>query len=189
MCLKGATNTHAHRALSSTLIFFFGHCGLRGGTRLLPESLGKHSSKVRAVKELETLRAASYSLSLHLCKAPAIRHCVKPSGQICRGQRTEEEETAKSPADKETHHQSCSTLVQDEAGVFPPGFHGLDFHRSSALLPGADGLSGEQVVGYRGKRLTDNSDQYIGFYSSPKIKITWWHIFTSEVVKEISSTS
>lgn len=38
----------------------------------------------------------------------------------------------------------------NEAGVHPVTFHNLDAVWSSVLLPGADGLSGEQIVGYWG---------------------------------------
>lgn len=58
-CVQNVQQTHMHRVRD---FFFLGQQGARG-TRLLPESLWKHSSKVSAVEELETLRAASYSLS------------------------------------------------------------------------------------------------------------------------------
>lgn len=56
VCTTCATNTHTHSTLT-----LWGQRGVRG-TRLLPESLWKHSSKVRAVKELGPLRAACSSL-------------------------------------------------------------------------------------------------------------------------------
>lgn len=42
--------------------------------------------------------------------------------------------------------------AHNEAGVTLPCFHCLDFDCSPVLLPGADGLSGEQAAGYRGKK-------------------------------------
>lgn len=79
-----ATNTHAQSEWS---VFIFLRTGVRG-TRLLPESLWKHSSKVRVVKELETLRAASYSLyPSHLSFA----HVVSQNASVyslCDAERT-----------------------------------------------------------------------------------------------------
>lgn len=45
-----------------------------------------------------------------------------------------------------------NSAAHNETGVSAPCFHCLDFDWSPVLLPGADGLSGEQVVGYRGKQ-------------------------------------
>lgn len=42
--------------------------------------------------------------------------------------------------------------AHNEAAVHAAGFHYLDFDWGSVLLPGPDGLPGEQVVGNRGKK-------------------------------------
>lgn len=45
-----------------------------------------------------------------------------------------------------------NSAAHNEAGVHAPRFHSLDLDWSSVLLPGPDGLPGEQVVGNRGKK-------------------------------------
>lgn len=57
-----------------------------------------------------------------------------------------------------------NSAAHNEAGVRAPCFRCLDSDCSSVLLPGADGLSGEQVVGYWGEKWPFNlllNDQYV----------------------------
>lgn len=73
-----------------------------------------------------------------------------PREKLCLRQAKER----KSRSDKESHN---------EAGVHAPGFHSLDFDWSSVLLPGPDGLPGEQVAGNRGKKESLTSESFYSF--------------------------
>lgn len=51
-----------------------------------------------------------------------------------------------------TKKQTSRWLSHDEAAVRPPCVHRLDLNWSPELLPGTDGSSREQIVGYWGKK-------------------------------------
>lgn len=88
------------------------------------------------------LRAVTVSRSLARSLGSARE---APREKLCLHQAKER----KSRSDKESHN---------EAGVHAPGFHSLDFDWSSVLLPGPDGLPGEQVAGNRGKKESFTSE-------------------------------
>lgn len=132
---------------------FYGSTG-EGGTWLLPESMWKHSSKVGADKESETLKAASHFIRPSYLFAQSALHgtldsrvcssVVDPTGKGLLGA------LISIWADKK-NEQSHWSENNESAVLFHPLYR-LDFNWSSALLPGADGLSGEQIVGYWGMK-------------------------------------
>lgn len=132
-------------------IHFRGQRGI-SGRRLLPESLWKHSSKVRADKESETLRVAPYFLyPSHLfCSVCSPCHFKGDTLEAVLQWKLYKRETWGFFKEKVTHLTHWS--AHNEAAGHPPNFLLLDVYWSPVLLSGTYGLFGKQTVGHWGMK-------------------------------------